>query len=341
MTRMYQRILVSSALLFAGCFWQAPSACAASNGSAETFLAEIRSGIAGLPSSEGLLQTARSGAPAACIAKISDYIKDNPRRPAPWDALTAQAVCALCAKDRRAALQFADTGLSLRGSNSDLLVVKALILDLPLPDSEQPNSQRPIVTTTSAPHEPKPVTPAELKAQALTEAIVFNRFEHVSRLKTLILLGHTLNDLGQTARAANLISRFVAREPGARAMLVETFMRAGNRAKALSLSQEYLTATPKEADILRARVRALLGATDRVLNRADFQEALELMQDLPTALGFPDLMLKGQILLMLNRPQEALKILTSVPSELLESDESKAALKALKDQAMDEVQSAK
>ena len=278
MARMTPRILLSLPFVIA---FPALTALAAPPPFA---INDFRARIQGLPPGN-ILQTTRFGSPENCLATLEQYQHDVPRRPAPWIAYMAQAACALAAGDKAAALGFADAGLKLRGSSSDLLILKAQATE---PATSEPN------------------------VQSLTEALVFDRFEVGSRLNTLLLLIQMLTDLGQPGRAVSLLERWVEREPAAAATLIETYTIVGNRPRALEFSQKLITERGNQPDLLRARARALLLPTDRVLFRVDFTEALRCMEKIEAPLSTGDLMLKAQIFLKLNRPEDALVVLDQI-----------------------------
>lgn len=263
---------------------------------------DLRSRVASLPSPE-LTRVARTGSAQECIEKLGAYIKEDPRRPAPWIAYRSLTACAIAAGDKSGAAEFARAGLGLRGSDSDLLVLKSMTVD---------------------------PQPSEPQVEALTEALVFDRFEAADRLQTLLVLAHSLNEISASARAAALLERWVKREPDAQPILVDTYSKLGNRARALELSTLYLAERPTSVGLMRARARALLLANDRVLNRGDFQEALELLQRIPGKSGSEDVALKANALLKLGRAEDALETLDlSVGPEI----------DALRDQAKDELAS--
>ncbi len=271
-------------------------------------IATFRAQLAGLP--RDTLRAARTGSPDDCLEAVARFLHDQPRRPAPWVAFRAQSACAIQAGDKEQALTASNLGLGLRGSDSDLLVLKALGLAM---------------QDTSAASAVDPKT-QEAYIDALTEALVFDRFTGMSRLDTLLLLANTLNDLSQSNRAVSILELWIEREPNARGALIDMYAKAGNRPKALEVSQKYISKGDADQSIVRARARALLLATDRVLNKADFQEALLLLKPLAT---LPDSILRAQALLKLNRPADALKEIANNKSNEAE---------ALREQARIEVE---
>lgn len=262
----------------------------------------LRSRMASLPTPE-LTNVARAGPAQECIEKLGAFMREDPRRPAPWIAYRSLTACAIAAGDKSGAAEFARAGLGLRGSDSDLLVLKSMTVD---------------------------PQPSEPQVEALTEALVFDRFEAADRLQTLLVLAHSLNEISASARAAALLERWVKREPDAQPILVDTYSKLGNRVRALELSTLYLVARPSSVGLMRARARALLLANDRVLNRGDFQEALDLLQRIPGNTGSEDIALRANALLKLGRAEDALEILDLGAGSEID---------ALRDQAKDEVAS--
>jgi tetratricopeptide (TPR) repeat protein len=281
---------------------------------------EIRRGI-DLRDQSGLLRASRSAQPADCLQGVAAFRASEPRRTAPWQAFKVEAACAMQASDFSGALSAAEQGLKLRGSDSDLLTLRAAAL-LAL-RSRGPEARSP----------EEAVQGREEITRSLTEALVFDRFEGTPRRVVLVLLIDHLRGSSEFARAAALLERWQKREPATAGKLATLYVELGDRPKALEFTEKLIRQAKAERaqvndDVLSARAAALLLANDRVLNRNDFAEALSVLDQRRGAPDLEEIKLRATALLKLNRPADAIKVAGSYPelSELREQAKLEAGV---------------